>query len=178
VLGGIALLIAAMVVALPFAVGAFAIRAFRTPSSSMCPTICLDERFLASMNAYATQPPARGEVILHSAADGKTLFTKRVIGIAGDVVSPGAHNALVINGHPLDQPKVCGRPPTDDTSASENSPFKTVKVPPNHLFVVGDNLSNSYDSRHYGVIALDQVKGKPLFLYWSSGNSRIGCRIR
>jgi len=44
--------------------------------------------------------------------------------------------------------------------------------------VVGDNLSNSYDSRFFGLVALNQVKGKPLILYWSPGTSRIGCPIR
>jgi signal peptidase I len=95
---GIALLIAAAVVALPIAGKLFEVRAFRSPTSSMCPTICLDERFLASMNAYRAAPPKRNDVVLHSTPQSASLFTKRVIGIAGDTVSPGAQNEVLVNG--------------------------------------------------------------------------------
>lgn len=175
---GIALLIAAAVVALPIAGKLFEVRAFRSPTSSMCPTICLDERFLASMNAYRGGVPKRGDVILHSAAQSASLFTKRVVGIAGDTVSPGAHNEVLVNGKPLVLPGVCGRPANSDAQRSDNPPFDAVEVPDGHLFVLGDNSSNSYDSRFYGPIAVDQVRGKPLLLYWSPDTSRIGCAIR
>ena len=177
-LAGITLLVAAAVVALPFAGRVFEVKAFRSPTSSMCPTICLDEYFLASMNAYRGTPPNRGDVILHSTAQSVALFTKRVVGVAGNTVSPGPHNEVLVNGRPLPEPMVCGKPVKPDVRDSVNPPFETVKIPDGYLFVVGDNLSNSYDSRFFGLVALNQVKGKPLFLYWSPGTSRIGCPIR
>ena len=174
---GIALLIAAAFVTLPVAGKLFEVRAFRSPTSSMCPTICLDERFLASMNAYRASPPERNAVVLHSTPQSTSLFTKRVIGVAGDTVSPGAHNEILVNGKPLTLPAACGKPTKQYALSSENPPFKAVKIPVGYLFVIGDNLTNSYDSRFFGLVALDQVKGKPLFLYWSPGTSRIGCLI-
>jgi signal peptidase I len=61
--------------------------------------------------------------------------------------------------------------------APEGPLFETVKVPEGSLFVVGDNLDNSYDSRHFGFVSLDKVKGKALLIYWSSNTSRIGCKL-
>jgi signal peptidase I len=172
------LLMVGVGVALPLVGKAFELRGFRCSSSSMCPTICLDEYVLASMNAYRGRSPQRGDVILHSTPENTAPFIKRVIGVPGDVVSPGVHNEVLVNGKPLLEPKVCGKPVRADVSDSGNLPFEAVRIPGGFFFVVGDNLSNSYDSRSFGLIALNQVKGKALLLYWSPENSRIGCPIR
>jgi signal peptidase I len=177
-LAGAAVLTGGAVAALPLVSTAFELKAFRSPTSSMCPTICLDERFLASMNAYRGRTPKRGDVIMHSTPQNPVLFIKRVIGVGGDLVSPGAHNEVLVNGRPLPQPGVCGKPMRSDGPESQNSLFEAVKIPEGYLFVIGDNLPNSYDSRFFGPVALNQVKAKPLFLYWSPGTSRIGCPIR
>jgi signal peptidase I len=177
-LAGGALLVVGAFVALPMLATAFELKGFRSPTSSMCPTICIDEFFIVSMNAYRGRNPKRGDVVMHDTPQSPAPFVKRVIGIPGDTVSPGGHNEVLVNGSPLPQPSVCGKPLRSDISGSDNPPFQAVKIPEGYLFVVGDNLSNSYDSRFYGLVALHQVKGKPLFLYWSPGTSRIGCPIR
>jgi signal peptidase I len=127
-------------------------KAFRIPTSSMCPTICHDERLIASMNAYQRTSPKRGDVILHRLANNTALFTKRVVGIAGDTVSPGARNEVLVSGNPLTKPLVCGKPVLPENLSSENSTFKPVKIPEGYVFVIGDNLSDSYDSRHFGLV--------------------------
>ena len=129
------------------------------------------------MNAYRGVAPKRGDVIIHSVPQSAAPYVKRVIGIAGDTVSPGPHNEVLVNGNPLILPPACGNPIREKTPRSENPAFTAVKIPDGSLYVVGDNLQNSYDSRFYGLISLNQVKGKPLFLYWSPGTSRIGCPI-
>ena len=58
-LAGITLLVAAAVVALPFAGRVFEVKAFRSPTSSMCPTICLGRRYLAPRGSGVTTSPAR-----------------------------------------------------------------------------------------------------------------------
>lgn len=156
----------------------FNLRAFRSSSGSMCPAICVNEYFIAGMDAYNTRAPQRGEVILFDHDEGGTKWIKRVIGVTGDTIAHGPNNTILVNGSPLILPPPCGKNNTPDRLAPEGHPFETVKVPESAVFVIGDNLDNSYDSRIFGVVRLDQVRGKALLIYASSNASHIGCKIR
>jgi len=158
-------------------------RAFKVPSASMCPTICEGQRIVADMYAYLEKGPQKGDVILldfHSAHG--PLFIKRVVGVAGDIVSE-KDGTIQVNGKPfwgLGLPQVCGKP-KDGSKTEGNGPrFDAVVVPVSSYFVVGDNLPNSYDSRipGFGLVTPDQIKGRPLHIYWSTEKSRIGCPVR
>jgi signal peptidase I len=155
----------------------FELRAFRVPSASMCPAICVNERIVAGMDAFNARAPQRGEVILFDQDEGNTKFIKRVIGVVGDTVARGPSNTILVNSMPLTLPLPCGNNNHYDPLAPEGPPFETVKVPQGSLFVIGDNLDNSYDSRQFGFVRLDKVKGKALLIYWSSNTSRIGCKL-
>jgi hypothetical protein len=52
-----------------------------------------------------------------------------------------------------------------DISTRDN--LSPVRVPPGKLFMMGDNRDNSWDSRFWGFLPVENVKGKALFLYWS-----------
>lgn len=125
-------------------------RAFKVPSASMCPTICEGERIVADMDAFLKNAPHRGDVILldfHSAHG--PLYIKRVVGIAGDIVSE-RDGTILVNGKPLmerDLPHVCGKPKDGSLAGGELPRFDTVSVSPSSFFVIGDNSPNSYDSR-------------------------------
>jgi hypothetical protein len=58
--------------------------------------------------------------------------------------------------------------------------FKSTRVPEGTFFVVGDNLGKSFISRipEFGSVVSEQMRGKPLFLFWSSGHSRMACPAR
>jgi signal peptidase I len=155
----------------------FDLHAFRVPSASMCPAICEDERVIAGMDAFDAHAPQRGEVILFERDENSTKFLKRVIGVAGDTVAPGPSNTIFVNSKPLILPPPCGENNAYARLAGKGQPFQTVKVPVGSLFVIGDNLDNSYDSRHFGLVSLDKVKGKALLIYFSPNTSRIGCKV-
>ena len=81
---------------------------------------------------------------------------------------------VYINGRPLDEPYVHFlQPPGQDSEFHEVTSFDVrerygpVTVPPNHYFVMGDNRDNSQDSRYWGFLPRDYVKGKALVIYWS-----------
>jgi signal peptidase I len=157
-----------------------ALRAFRVPSNSMCPAICSDERVIAGMDVFDQRPPQRGEVILCYHKPSAETFIKRIVAVGGDVVSPGPGNSVLVNGKAVEFPVVCGDPARSNYDSEQLMPFQAVTVPTNSFFVIGDNLSRSLDSRipDFGLVRSDQVRGKPLFIYWSPGKSRFGCPVR
>jgi signal peptidase I len=155
----------------------FDLDGFVARSGSMCPAICENERILAGMDAFSNRPPQRGEVIFFDQKESDTKYTKRVIGVAGDTVARGPSNTILVNDKPLILPPPCGDNNAYAHLAPNGPPFETVKVPEGSLYVVGDNLDNSYDSRFFGVVPQDKVRGKALLVYWSPNPSRMGCRI-
>ena len=154
-----------------------AFAAFKVPSASMCPTICLGERIVADMGAYKSKSPQRGDLVLVKHGSFPGLLIKRVIGVPGDIVAPGPNGTIIINGEQLGLPKACGIPIQQQYDLANYPMFKSTKVAEGAFFVIGDNLSNSFDSRipEFGPVLSDQVRGKPRYLYWSPDHSRIGC---
>ena len=154
-------------------------RAFKVPSDSMCPTICRGERIVADMSAYQKKPPQRGDLIVLRHTPLEPLYIKRVVGVAGDTVEPGPKGAILVNGQPLALPQVCGYP-VRQQELEEMPSFVPTQVPEGSFFVLGDHLERSLDSRfpQFGFVNFSEVRGKPLYLYWSPGHSRIGCPTR
>jgi len=153
--------------------------AFKVSSASMCPTICSGERIVADLSAYRSKPPERGDLILLQHKSSPALFIKRVVGLPGDTVGPSPNGTIFVNGKTLIFPEACGTPVHQTYDPAGYSMFKFTTVPEGTFFVVGDNLGNSLDSRipEFGPVVLGDVRGKPIFLYWSSSRSRIGCTI-
>jgi len=153
-------------------------RAYKISSGSMCPTLCEDDRMVVSTAAYRNRAPGRGELVIFDFKQTGQMFPKRVAGVPGDRVARGPANTILVNGNALKIPAPCGKTAAPESLAPEGPDFEPVKVPDGSLFVIGDNLDNSYDSRFFGFVPLDQVRGKPVFLYWSPERSRIGCELR
>jgi signal peptidase I len=173
----VALLLVFFVAKFLFWAQCFELRAFVARGASMCPAVCEDERIITGMDAYNARAPQRGEVIFFEQKERTTKFIKRVIGVAGDTVARGPSNTILVNNKPLILPPPCGENNAYVHLAAEGPPFEPVKVPEGSLFVIGDNLDNSYDSRFFGVVGLDKVRGKALLIYYSPNESRIGCRV-
>jgi signal peptidase I len=100
-------------------------------------------------------------------------FIKRVIGLPGDTVEL-REKKVYINGQPLEEPYVHFlQPPSGKAEFSEvtsldvRERYGPVTVPPDQFFVMGDNRDNSQDSRYWGFLPRDYIKGKALFIYWS-----------
>jgi signal peptidase I len=178
-------LVVIFIAAVVFAPGAGQIKsetgfaAFKIPSASMCPTICLGERIVADMHTYQSKSPERGDLVLLKHPSSEGFFVKRVIAIAGDTVAPGTGGSILVNGKAFNPPGSCGTPILKAKDPFEYSMFQSTTVAEGSLFVVGDNIGNSFDSRipEFGRVTPDMVRGKPLFLYWSPSISRIGCSL-
>jgi signal peptidase I len=182
-----------MALALALLIKSTLLQAFWIPTGSMEPTLIPGDRVIVAKIPYYLHDPQRGDIIVFEEPDpakepergvwgafthwlGQGLgftppdnpdYIKRVIGIPGDVVS-GKRGHVFVNGVQLSEPYLKAR--TD--------PFKETTVPEGKLFVMGDNRSNSLDSRFdLGFVPIDRVIGKAVFVIWpieNIGNSLSG----
>jgi len=149
------------------------VRAYKTPASSMEPTLLVGDCLVADTKIYKSEKPKRGDIIIFEfPKDPSKDFIKRVIATEGEKVEI-IRNKIYINDQLMDDPWGHFRRPR---SSIEDYP--PVKVPPDCLFVMGDNRDNSQDSRFWGFVNIKKVKGKALYLYWANNKNRIGMEIK
>jgi signal peptidase I len=158
----------------------FIVQAFKIPSGSMIPTLQIGDHILVNKLAYGVRipfserylvdftTPKRGDVIVFIFPEDRSKdFIKRVIGVAGDTVEVRGKKVYV-NGKQIEDPYAHFEgddPQTAGLTARDDYGPKT--VPENHIFVMGDNRDRSYDSRFWGFVNLDDVRGKAILIYWS-----------
>jgi signal peptidase I len=125
---------------------------------------------------FAVREPRRGDVIVFAyPEDSSKDFVMRVVGIPGDEIE-GRDKEIYLNGRLQQEPRVSHR--EEENVPREQNPrdnFGPVKVPPNSLFVMGDNRDRSYDSRFWGCVPYGKIKGLAFFTYWSRdpGDRRV-----
>lgn len=128
----------------------------RVDSYSMEPTLTRGSLVMVIKLAYKFSTPQRGDVIVfHYPPNPEQQYIKRVIGLPGEQVKI-ANGQVYINGGLLEEPYI-------QVPIQRGGEWQ---VPENALFVLGDNRNNSADSRVWGMVPLDYVIGKALFVYW------------
>jgi signal peptidase I len=158
----------------------FIVQAFKIPSGSMLPTLQIGDHILVNKFRYGIRlpilgqrvlkfvDPRRGDIIVFVyPVDPHKDFIKRVIGQPGDSVEI-RHKQIYVNGEKIEDGWghfVDG--PGDQSRLTPRDNYGPVTVPPDKLFVMGDNRDRSYDSRFWGFVPLDDVKGKAFMIYWS-----------
>ena len=138
----------------------FVVEAYRIPTESMVPTLEVGDRVLANKAIYRFIDPKRGDIVVFDSVaeeDDQTLI-KRVVGVAGDEIQVQA-GTLSVNGEEQEEPFLNERTPFGGFSG------QTV-VPEGHIFVMGDNRGNSADSRVFGPLPLDNIKGEAFMRFW------------
>ena len=166
------------------------VRAFYIPSESMMTTLQVDDRVLVNQMAHRFGPADRGDIIVFddpdhwlSAAetaeytpnpilefiglapsDSGNQLIKRVIGVGGDTIKCcDAEGRLMVNGEPIDETYL------DEGTAPSDVEFE-VTVPEGHYWVMGDNRSNSADSRYHTdtdpYVSEDDVVGTVFLINW------------
>jgi signal peptidase I len=153
------------------------LRAYRIPASSMEPALIVGDHFIATMGYYKSRRPERGDVIVFpNPKEPSKDLVRRVIGLEGEKVQI-IQNKIYVNDKLANDPwgTFERKELSGHLSFLEN--FGPVVVPTGSLFVLGDNRHNSQDSRFWGVVDLNKVRGKALYLYWAKDKSRIGREI-
>ena len=113
----------------------------------------------------------RGDIVVFKYPDEPERdFIKRVIGLPGETIEL-RNKKVYVNGQPLEEPYVHFLEPAHNaqevTSFDVRERYGPVTVPAGQYFVMGDNRDNSQDSRYWGFLRRDYVKGKALLIYWS-----------
>jgi signal peptidase I len=170
------IVLAVVAVAVALLIQAFLVKPYRIPSASMEDTLLIGDRVLVDRISWRFSQPERGDIVVfHPPFDGPVLI-KRIIGLPNDEISLRG-GFVYINGQRLDEPyvrRVDGRPEPSDPF-SNGLPWslqEPYKVPAGSYFVMGDNRTDSGDSREFGPIKRAQFVGRGFARYWPPG--RIG----
>jgi signal peptidase I len=153
-------------VLLALVIRTFVVQAFKIPSGSMLPTLQIGDHILVNKFLYTFQPIRRGDIIVFKFPQDETRdFIKRVIGLPGETLEIRGKQVL-INGTPLDEPyAVFSDWPTGRLGERER--FGPIVIPPDRMFMMGDNRDHSMDSRVWGFLDIAKVKGKAFIVYFS-----------
>src|SRR5579859_4663949 len=170
---------------------------FVIPTSSMEDNLLVGDHLIVDRMAYAPagrfsrhllpyEPVKRSDIIVFRyPLNIKEDYIKRVIGLAGDRIHL-VNKQVYLNGKKLDEPyKIhkssyvdsyrdnfpatpnIGLPPSAMDMLEHHVVNGEVVVPPGYYFAMGDNRDNSADSRYWGFVPSENIKGKPLMIYWS-----------
>ena len=172
-------LLVAIALLIVWPVRTFVAQAYFIPSASMTPQLAVNDRVLVSKLAYDLHDPHRGDIVVFDAPPGlpalpdrssavirfiRRLFQpstqeyiKRVVALPGEKVE-GRQGRILIDGKRLVEPYLPPGTVTQDFSARV--------VPDHHLWVMGDNRSNSEDSRVFGPIRRSSVVGRAVVRVW------------
>jgi signal peptidase I len=143
----------------------FVVEAFYIPSESMVPTLRVGDRVLVNKFIYRFAEPARRDIVVFESVEGGNEdLIKRVVGVPGDEISVRG-GKLLVNGEPQREPYVYKKYPDRSFSAPTT-------VPENHVFVMGDNRTNSRDSRYFGTVPEKKIEGEAFLRFWPP--DRIG----
>ncbi|MGH7208289.1 MAG: signal peptidase I [Nitrospiraceae bacterium] len=180
---------------LAFAIRIFVVQAFKIPSGSMIPTLLVGDHILVSKLSYGLQwpgacrfnmsflpvtcytsrtlvsfgQPQRGDIIVFRYPEDEDKdFIKRAVGLPGDTVEI-RNKVVFVNGASLDDRGYTQRvdPGIIDGAINPRDNFGPVTVPAGTFFVMGDNRDQSLDSRFWGYVSAEKIRGKAFRIYWS-----------
>jgi signal peptidase I len=172
----------AVAIVLAMLIKAVLFQAFKIPSGSMEPTLLIGDHILVSKFIYGERipftdkrwprfrVPERGDIIVFVYPEDRSKdFIKRVVAVEGDMIEVRGKQVLV-NGEELKEPYA--RYVDDDMARRfgqyvPRQDMAPKKVPPGKLFAMGDNRDHSADSRKWGFVPIEDVKGKACIIYYS-----------
>jgi signal peptidase I len=152
-------------------------QSFSIPSPNMMDTLLIGDYIAVDMSIYRRTDPQRGDVIVFRyPQDERRTFIERIVGMPGDLISVRGRE-VVLNGTVLTEPYVRrGESALDNVGDTTVCRYAygcdSITVPPDSYFVIGDNRDNSQDSRHWGFVKKEQVRGKAFAIYWSWDTDR------
>ncbi|MDQ4062793.1 MAG: signal peptidase I [Actinomycetota bacterium] len=144
----------------------FVLEAFQVPSESMVPTFEVGDRFIANKFVYRFWEPAVGDVVVFSSVEGGDEdLVKRIVALPGDEVTV-QNGVLSVNGEVRDEPFV-------NEGLPDRSTYGPARVPEGEVFVMGDNRTNSRDSRFFGSVPIENIEGEAIASFWPPSRIKL-----
>lgn len=187
----IKLIVAALFIAV--VIRSFLIQPYIIPSGSMLETLQIGDRLFVTKFSYGIHlpfmdkeifslgEPGRGDIIVFPFPEDKSQdYIKRVVGVPGDKIEI-RDKQLYRNDEAVRESYVKH---VDPYFSPRRDSMRSLVVPPGKVFVLGDNRDASRDSRFWGFVDKDTIRGKALLIYWSSVDffnikwDRIGTLLR
>jgi signal peptidase I len=168
--------LAVVAIAVALLIQAFLVKPYRIPSESMEDTLLIGDRVLVDRVSWRFSEPERGDIVVFHPPFAGPVLIKRIVGMPGDQITL-ENGSVYIDGVRLDEPYVR----VVDGSAEPTEPFdnglpwslqEPYTVPDGNYFVMGDNRTDSGDSREFGPVPRGQLVGQAFARYWPPG--RIG----
>lgn len=147
------------------------LRLFRVPVNSMAPAIARGDHVLMEGITYLSRQPQRGDIVAFqtkgiAALPPGQVYIKRVAGLPGEQLAI-SNASLFINGVRVCLSNTTGLIVHTEPPGFSNLPATTsLSIPKNHYFVLGDNSTNSSDSRFWGVLPRTNIMGRIIGCYW------------
>ncbi|HXH93783.1 MAG TPA: signal peptidase I [Thermoanaerobaculia bacterium] len=155
----------AIAIALAFLVRA-TIRIYVIPSFSMAPTLMAGDHIVVTPYRFRSEPQAGDVIVFRSPHAAGELMVKRVIGTPGDLVET-REGRVIVRGHAIAESYLAAQAST--------GLIPPQLVPANSYFVLGDNRTDSLDSRSWGLLPRADVLGRARLILWSS-EAPVGSR--
>ena len=165
VLGIVAMIAAVVVIAI--LLRTFLFVPYEIPSKSMQDTIMPGDMVFSEKVTCYMRPPARGDIVTFTDPEVPTrTLIKRVIATGGQTVDL-VNGEVVVDGAALDEPYTKGKPsyPLSRTAVNADISYP-YKVPEGSVGVMGDNRTESQDSRYFGAVPVDTISGRASLVYW------------
>ncbi len=167
-------IILVLVVGFTFVLRTFVIQTFSIPSGSMLPTLHVGDRIIVNKLSYDFHDVHRGDIVVFKRppleSQNYSDLVKRVVGLPGETIS-SVNGKIYINGKLLSVnwlppgPQDFTGPLASDAHPQFNMPGP-VKIPPGEYYVMGDNRTDSEDSRFFGPISKSLIVGRAVAVVW------------
>lgn len=150
---------------------------YRIPSKSMQPLLVPGDYISVSNTAYLEDLPKRNDVVVFYKPDlklskSRVPYIKRIMAISGDTIEI-KNGKVLVNNESVEERYVL----LENNKTLYSQEMKTMTIPTNHIFVLGDNRDNSSDSRIYGSVAEEDVLAKASKILYGI-NERSGVDIK